>query len=327
MKKSLIIYVSLILILTGCAGTEITEPTASPTQALTQTQTPAPAPPPTQSPNPPPTPTPIPYVPLTLTEDEFPLMDGSTANIPLGEAVAAVLMGKPRGDCARFAEFTGTDSAYRRLFNRDVDLLIVYEAARETRQAGFLGSINRAAIGSDALVFLVNARNPVDSLTVEEIRGIYMGEITNWNEVGGEDAEIMPFQRNETAGSQALMQSLVMGDRTMMTPPQHLLFMSMGAAVAGVSAFDTGRYAIGYNVFFYVTEMLNDPNVKIIAVNGVIPSKETISSGEYRLTNDFYAVIRNSEPEDSPAYKVWEWLQGAEGQMLVDLEGYAAKGK
>jgi ATP-binding cassette subfamily B protein len=66
-------------------------------------------------------------------------------------------------------------------------------------------------LARDGLVFVVNENNPVNSLTTEQIRKIYTGEITNWKEVGGNDAEIIPIQRNEGAGSQALMIKLIMG--------------------------------------------------------------------------------------------------------------------
>jgi len=263
--------------------------------------------------------------PLTLTEDEYPRVDGSTATIPLGEAAAAVLMDKDRADCAKYAEFSGTDSAYRYLASGTVDLLMVYEASAETKSDLSGVRFKQAAIGADALVFLVNASNPVDNLTVDQIRGIYSGEISNWREVGGEDAPIAAFQRNATAGSQALMQSLVMGEGSMMTPPAHYLYKAMGELVTAVSNFNSGRYAIGYNVYYYVTEMKKDPNVKILSINGVAPDKDVISKGEYPLTNDFYAIIRAEEPDGSPASQIFNWLQGAEGQALIDMEGYAAK--
>ena len=264
---------------------------------------------------------------LTFTEAEYPRVDGSTATIPLAEAAAAVLIGKNRADCAGYADFTGTSSAYSRLANKEVDILIVYEAAQETKgaMAEDFKHFKQAAIGSDALVFLVNAANPVDNLTVDQIRGIYSGEITNWNQVGGDDAQIAAFRRNATAGSQALMESLVMGTTPMMKSPEYYMFSGMGELVTAVADFDTGQYSIGYNVFYYVTQMKNDPNVKILSVNGIAPDKEVIASGEYPLTNDFYAIIRDDEPEHSPASLMYNWLQSAEGQTLVDLEGYAAK--
>ena len=59
---------------------------------------------------------------------------------------------------------------------------------------------------TDALVFVVNADNPVNGLTTEQLQKIYTGESTNWSQVGGEDRELLPFQRHPEAGSQALMQ-------------------------------------------------------------------------------------------------------------------------
>lgn len=259
---------------------------------------------------------------LTLTESEYPRIDGSTATIPLGEAAAAVLMDKDRADCAVYADFTGTDSAHHRLANGQVDLLMVYEASKDTRQSIQHAEFQKAEIGSDALVFLVNIRNTVDNLTVEQIRDIYAGKITNWNEVGGDDAPIAAFQRNATAGSQALMESLVMYGTPMMNPQENFLLDSMGGLVTAVSSFDSGKYALGYNVFYYVTEMRKDPNIKIISVNGVEPGAGTISNGEYPLTHDFYAMIRSDEPDSSPASRVFHWLQGSEGQALIKQEGY-----
>ncbi|MCL2436541.1 MAG: substrate-binding domain-containing protein [Clostridiales bacterium] len=264
---------------------------------------------------------------LTFTESTFPRVDGSTANIPLGEAAAAVLMGIDRADAARFANFNGTDRSFRNLVDGNADVLIVYEPSEETvRTLGGLDGLNMAPIGYDGLVFIVNASNPVDSLTVEQVRDIYAGVITNWNEVGGPDAPIAPFQRNETAGSHALMVSLLMQDTPLMPPKQIYMFGGMGEMLTAVAEFDGGQYSIGYHVFYYVAEMIQNPNVKILRINDVMPTQETIGSGEYPLTNPFYAVIRADEPTGSPAYQMFRWLQSPEGQALIHLEGYAAIG-
>jgi phosphate transport system substrate-binding protein len=179
-------------------------------------------------------------------------------------------------------------------------------------------------IGSDGLVFIVNAANPVNNLTVEQVRDIYSGVVTNWNQVGGPNEPIAAFQRNVTAGSHALLMSLLMKDTELMVPPQNFIYAGMGGMVGAVAQFDGGQFAIGYNVFYYVTEMVKDPNVKVLSINGVAPTQETIGNGEYPLTNNFYAVIRPDEPQNSPAYKIFDWLQSPEGQALIHLEGYAA---
>ena len=260
---------------------------------------------------------------LSFNADEFPRLDGSTATIPLSEAAAAVLMGIDRSEASDFINFSGTDRSFMNLLEDRADLLIVYTPSEATRRDTRIGNLNKQPIGSDALVFIVNAANPVENLTIEQIRAIYSGEITNWNELGGHDAPIIPFQRNTTAGSHALMESLVMYDTDFIIPPLNQVIGGMGAMMTAVAEFDSGEHAIGYHVFFYVAEMMQNPNIRMLSVNGVSPSQETISSREYSLTNHFYAVIRPDEAEDSPARRMQLWLQSPEGQALIYMEGYA----
>jgi phosphate transport system substrate-binding protein len=61
---------------------------------------------------------------------------------------------------------------------------------------------------------------------------------------------------------------------------------------------------------------------RLLAVNGVLPTKETISSQEYPLTTAYYAVIKSNEPSDSPARKLLNWLLSDEGQSVADKAGY-----
>lgn len=91
------------------------------------------------------------------------------------------------------------------------------EVAQELKQEG---EWLLTPFATDALVFVVNEDNPVDSLTTEQVRKIYTGQITNWKEVGGEDLDIIPFQRNSEAGSQTLMEKLVMDGLEMMDAPE-----------------------------------------------------------------------------------------------------------
>ena len=95
--------------------------------------------------------------------------------------------------------------------------------------------------------------------------------------------------------------------------------MGMNTALA---SFDSGELSIGYNVYYYVSQMTDDDRIKILDLNGVMPSNETIASGEYPLVNDFYAVILSDAPPGSPERKLFDWIQSAEGQDLVKSEGY-----
>lgn len=261
-----------------------------------------------------------------FTRENFPRMDGSTSCVPLGQAVASVLLGESREECADLAQFNRTTQSFRNLKDGLCDILIVSEPNAavfdEMEAEGFNYEI--APIATDALIFVVNESNPVNNLTTEQIRGIYTGEITNWSEVGGADEEIVPFQRNEGAGSQALILKLVMGDTPMMEPPKEYLVSSMGGLMSAVKSYDNSASAIGYSVYYYANDMKMAEGLKILSVDGVMPSPETIGSGEYPHLNAYYSVISAEEAEMSPARILFNWLASEDGQRLVDMEGYVS---
>ena len=206
------------------------------------------------------------------------------------------------------------------------DLLIAAEPAptvvAEMRDAGF--QWESAPIATDALVFLVNANNPVDSLTTEQVQKIYTGEITNWKEVGGEDRPILPFQRNAEAGSQTLMQKLVMGEIPLMEPPKDYTVASMEGLIEAIRSFDGSPGAIGYTVYYYANDMNMAEGLKVVSIDGTVPVADTIRSGCYPFTNPYYAAVAADAPADSPARQVFDWLQGPVGQSLVAHEGYVS---
>jgi phosphate transport system substrate-binding protein len=259
-----------------------------------------------------------------FTRENFPRMDGSTSTIPLGQAVACVLLGEQRNDVADLALFNKTTQSFRNLMNGECDILIVAEpnadVYEELTQAGF--EYEKTPIATDALVFIVNATNPVSNLTTAQVQNIYAGGITNWSKVGGDDVEIRAFQRNADAGSQALMEKLVMKGLEMMTPPEGYTVGEMEGLISAVKSFDGSAQAIGYTVYYYAEDMKMAEGLKILSIDGVEPNDETIASGAYPFLNPYYAVIAADEPEDSPARILYNWLLSPEGQNLIKTEGY-----
>lgn len=263
---------------------------------------------------------------FVFTRGNFPRLNGSTAMVPLGQAIASVLLGETREEVADLIDFSRTTQSYRQLMNGMADLLIsgappeaIYQ---EKEERGFQWELSLFAV--DGLVFLVNADNPVDSLTVEQLRGIYSGKITNWREVGGNDVEIVPFQRNEEAGSQTAMKKLVMGDVPLMEAPKEYVSGAMGDLVEVVASYNDSAAAIGYTVYYYAHDMKMAEGLKLLAVEGVEPSAETIRSREYPFINDSYVVIAAGLPDDSPAKVLYDWILSEEGQRLVAHEGYVS---
>jgi len=268
------------------------------------------------------------YEEFIFTRENFPRMDGSTSTAVLAQAAATVLLGESREAVTELVDFSRTTQSFRNLANGLCDILIVSEPAPEVfdelREMGF--EIEIAPIALDALVFIVNSGNPVDNLTHKQLQQIYTGEITNWEEVGGEDIDIIPFQRNAEAGSQVLMEKLVMDGQGMAeAPTQSFVETSgMGELITAMKGFDGSASAIGYTVFFYADDMGMADGLKIISVNGMKPGAETIRNGEYPFINPYYVVIDAKESEKSPARIMWDWLQSEDGQTLVSLEGYVS---
>ena len=320
MKKTLALSIALAVLLAGCT-TQTPAPVQDTTIAQSTTAVPTSAPPATTAT----APAEPEVVDFAFTPENMPRMDGSTATRPLAAALASTLMGLDAEDAETYAQFTGTSSAYKRLAEQEVDLLVVYEPQLELlEELGGSFTFEMAPIGRDALVFLVNAQNPVDSLTHEQIVDIYSGDITNWREVGGESADIRAFQRNHSSGSQTLMDKLVMDGAPLDTPPYDYVIGEMAGLVSAVAAYDGGAQSMGYNVHYFVSQMVPNPNIKLLAVGGVAPQSDTIRTGEYPFVNDFYAVILRDAEAGTPQRILYNWLQGEAGQGLIEAAGYVS---
>ena len=312
MKTKIIILLAVVLLLVSCSDNgESPDPSPSPQQTPELQQPPGIR------------------EEFVFTRENFPRMDGSTSTAPLAEAAAAVLLGEPREAVAELAmDFSRTTQSFRNLANGLCDILIVSEPVPEVfdelRAMDF--EIEMAPIALDALVFVANAGNPVNDLTHQQIKDIYTGKISNWREVGGDDIEIVPFQRNAEAGSQVLMEKLVMDGQNMTDAPMQTIMTAfgMGELITAMKGFDGSASSIGYTVFFFAEDMGMAEGLKILSVNGVSPNAETIRSNDYPFINPYYTVISANEPENSPARILWNWLQTDNGQKLVGLEGYVS---
>ena len=269
-----------------------------------------------------------------FTGDNFPRMDGSTATIPVGKMLARLLIGADEIQAEKLSKFNRTTQSFRNLKNGEADILIVGQpnaaVFTEMEEEQFKYEIEE--IATDALIFVVNESNPVDNLTTEQIRDIYSGKITNWKDVGGNDEPIAAFQRNEGAGSQALMVKLIMGDTAFAPAPSGFIIGSMGELMSAVRSYDNSANAIGYSVYYYANDMKMATGLKLISVDGVKPETDTIRSGEYPHLNAYYSVIPSDpsvqtqiQKERSEAARViYDWLAGDDGQqMLADL-GYVS---
>lgn len=261
--------------------------------------------------------------------DTYPKVDASLATQPLTDAFIKNFTGEDEIS-EEYLDYTNTHPGYIRLVDGEVDLIVVTEASEEELKYAEENDVELEIIPvvREGFVFYVNANNPVDGLTIEQIQDIYTGEITNWKEIGGNDQEIKAFQRPENSGSQTGMLSLVMKDKKIMEPLKEDLIETMFAIIDLVSDYDNGLNSIGYSYYYYATTMFDTidstvaDRIKLLEINGVAPNNKTIKNEEYPLETAYYIVIRKDEPEDSDVRKLAEAMLSTRGQRIAEEAGY-----
>ena len=271
----------------------------------------------------------------------YPSMDGSTVCVPLAMELGRQWLDLPEEDLNGFVNFSTTPYAYDRL-TRGLPNPMVTIASRgimmddthpvelvlgtgpnadEKKAAGDAGvELVMTPVCYDAFVFLVNSENPVESLTADQIRGIYTGAIARWEQVGGlKDALIAAFQRPHGSGSQTAMEELVMDGYQLNAAESNYISEGMSDLIAQIGNYDNSRNAIGYSYLYYVDSLYKSGSIKVLAVDGVSPTPENLQSGAYPFTVYYYAVYARGNEN---AERFVNWLVSDEGQACVAQAGY-----
>ncbi len=256
--------------------------------------------------------------------ENMPKMDGSTSLIPLEAGIRSALLDISVEEATAQVTHTTTHDSFYNLLNEAVDLIFSVPISEDQAKVAADRNIalEQVAVAKEGFVFVVNAKNPVESLTQEQLRDIYSGKITNWKEVGGNDEEIIAYQRNQDSGSQNYMTKF-MGDTPLMDAPIEKRPGSMSGLMDVIAVNDYAEQSIGYSVYAYAADMYgNGDEIKFLAIDGVAPNKATMASGEYPLLSENFAIFRASEAEDSPVRKLCDWIVSDEGQTAVASAGY-----
>lgn len=259
---------------------------------------------------------------LKLT-DNLPVLDGAAALVPVYAAIIDNVY--PEG-CVTFEggsfsadnyygenfapdsamQYKNTVRGYQAIVDGTTDILFCAAPSEAQKQYAQEQGVELVyvPVGLEAFVFFVNEQNPVNALTVGQIRGIYAGEYTNWTEVGGTNRIINPVTRLAGSGSQTTMEAF-MGDYEI-APKSPL-------AITGGS--------IGFSFRYYMDGMVGNENVKLLALNGVYPSPENIRNGSYPVIAQFYAIYRaDNDNENIP--ELIDWILSDEGQSIIEGSGY-----
>ncbi len=222
----------------------------------------------------------------------------------------------------KVVSFTNSEVGYTRLIDGDADLFFGARPSDEDKQTATEKgkTIISTPIGCEAFVFFVEEDNPVDSLTADQLRGIYHGDITNWKDVGGKNQEIIAFQRPEEAGSQVMMKYF-MGDVKLKKPDTVEMEDSMAGVISTVKQYNNEAGALGYTFRYFLTGLQQEKGVKMLSVNGIAPTPENISNDKYPIIIPFVCakIEGNKNPNTD---KVIDFLRSADGQELITKTGY-----
>lgn len=259
---------------------------------------------------------------LKLTED-LPVLDGAAALLPVYAAFvdAVYPVGSVTYEGGTFSDdnfygenfaadskmqYKNTVRGYKAIVDGETDILFCAAPSQEQRQYAQEQGVDLVyiPIGLEAFVFFVNENNPVDNLTIQQIRDIYGGNITNWEKVGGTNRVINPVTRLAGSGSQSAMDSF-MGNQS----------------IAPKSLFAIAGAGIGFSFRYYMDGIVGNRNVKMLSLNGVYPSAENIQNGSYPIIAQFYAIYRADNANPNIPVLI-EWILSEEGQTIIQKTGY-----
>lgn len=242
------------------------------------------------------------------------VIDGSTTVGPIAKAFAEYYMGIEKGVNITVSE-SGSGNGAKSLINKTCDVATMSRFMKDDEMSAALGKFIfpvAHVIALDGLPIIVHPSNPVTNLTIEQIKNIYTGKITNWNQVGGPNLKIVAISRDTNSGTYETFETLVMNKEQ----------ITKGCEYVGSNGAVRGRVqstpaAIGYAGLGFV-----DNTVKALSVNGVFPSKKTVSTGKYPIARPLYMFTKGYPKMGSDVYRFVTLHLTKKGQEMIESIGF-----
>ena len=243
-----------------------------------------------------------------FADGDFPVMDSSTARKPLVQNIYRFFC-LDTGYGGAEPLCSTTHGAWLNIADKKADIALL--AAPTEEEETYLKEqgveVEMKLYGGDGLVFIGNSACGVTDLTLDEVRAIFRGEITNWSELGGADHAIHVLYRDDQSGSQRLFEKMLFKDGDV--PDYEALgFNRLDEMSTLVSACLDDPYAIGYSIMTYLNDVYSNEALLAFSLNGYSATPENVRTGDYPLGTKGYVVIRSDELEDSPARRLYNWF-------------------
>lgn len=247
-------------------------------------------------------------------EDKL-VLDGSTTVGPIAKAFAEYYMAREKGVNVTVSE-SGSGNGAKSLLNGTCDIACMSRAMKdsETQAAAEKKVVPvQHVVAFDGLPMIVHPSNPVKALTRKQIEAIYTGEIANWKDVGGLDLPIVVVSRDTNSGTYETFKELILSKDAK---------IKAGAEYTGSNGAIRQRVqstqgAIGYAGLGFV-----DQTVKALAVDGIVPSVETVIAGTYPLSRKLFMYTNGQPAKESHAAKFIDLARQPKGKEIVEEIGF-----
>ncbi|MFP2926674.1 phosphate ABC transporter substrate-binding protein [Pyxidicoccus sp. 3LG] len=241
---------------------------------------------------------------------------GSDTMVILGQRWAEAFM-KAHPDMSIQVTGGGSGTGIAALLNGTTEIAMssrsIKPAEAQQVQTRHKAPAKETAVARDGVTFYVNEANPVKSLTIDQLRAIYQGDVKNWKEVGGPDAHIAVYSRENSSGTYVFVKDEVLGGEDF--APEAL---TLPGTAAVVNAVAKEKYGIGYGGAAYGKGIRELP---VKAGNeDVAPTAENIQTGKYPLSRDLFFYTRGEPTGTAKAFI--DFALSPEGQAIVTQVGY-----
>ncbi|OQX27811.1 MAG: phosphate ABC transporter substrate-binding protein [Desulfobacteraceae bacterium IS3] len=241
------------------------------------------------------------------------VINGSTTVLPIAQKVAEAYM-KEHPDVKITLSGGGSGDGIKAIIDGTTDIA---NASRDMKDKEIALAKEKGVmpvkhtVAYDCIIPVVHASNTVKDLTMEQLKGIYKGEIKNWKEVGGPDLQITVISRDTSSGTYEVWEEKIMKKERVF--PGALLQASSGAIVQAVSK---NKNAVGYIGIGYVTA-----DIKALSVNGVAGSKTSALDGTFPISRPLFMFTKGEPEGDAKNFLIYV-KDPQKGQKYVEESGY-----
>lgn len=261
---------------------------------------------------------------------EIPVLDGSTSTYNITQNIYSAFY-KNYNNLDSFPKaHSKTTNSYKRLIDGEVEMIFVPDAGKEVekyaKEKGV--TLKFVPIANEALVFFTSTKNNISNITTEQLHNIYVNNtITNWKDIGGDDAPLLAYCRNTDSGSHAQMENFILDGKeineNIAKERTSVMMSSILTDVDDYNIKNPDSYAMGYSLYYYyfnVQSVLGPVDLKLMSIDGVEPTEETIANSTYPYTTNYYAVVRDGE--NNPKVDAFlELMQGEFGDNIARISG------